>query len=52
MKYIINEAQLFEIVHNTINKILLSESKQDDLAKEYLKNHGYEDNDTRLKVRG
>ena len=45
MKYIINEAQLSEIVRNTINKVLLSESKQDDLAKEYLRNHGYEDNE-------
>ena len=52
MKFIITEAQLSEIVCNAINKVLLSESKQDDLAKEYLKNHGYEDNDTRLKIRG
>ena len=52
MKYIITEAQLSEIVCNTINKVLLPESKQDDLAKEYLRNHGYEDNDTRLKIRG
>ena len=52
MKYIINEAHLSKIVHNVINKALLSESKQDDLAKEYLRNNGYEDNDTRLKIRG
>ena len=52
MKYIITEAHLSKIVHNAINKVLLPESKQDDLAKEYLKNHGYEDNDTRLEVRG
>ena len=38
MKYIITEAQLSEIVRNTINKVLLPESKQDDLAKEYLRN--------------